>query len=552
MNTPSHASGNTTRTGVILTAARADTTICEVFGDLPTGLIPVNGKPIIFYILEKLFAAGIREVYIGVDHQQDKLRRLASTFFADKLSLHFVHTSKAKGPGDSLLTIFAAIGSGPVVVNLADTYVRQLDYSALDDAILLSTDFVDERKWATAEVRDGQVVRFKDKQPSDVNGVYALTGVYGFADVSLFQDFAPGNGNLEITALLQFYQQRRGRFRAVQTCEWLDFGHIDRYYASKNKLLHSRAFNTLEYNDTLGTITKRSRNVDKFRAEIKWQTNLPKNISVLAPRVIDYSLDDDPFIEMEFYSYPSLAEIWLFSEMNERVYFSIIDKLFTILDLFRQNEGSVCAREYTEVYVDKTRTRLAAIDNPVLVALLERDTVNVNGRQLAGWPRLCDTVFDLASSLYDANGNCFLHGDFCFSNILYDLRSGITRVIDPRGHWGHSAYGDIKYDIAKLRHSICGDYDYVVNDLYDVRIGEVGVDYQIYSSDRSKVKCYFDRKVASAYSLSQVQLIEGLLFLSMIPLHSDCPRRQSVMFAKSMELLNLVTRGAHGGPAGEH
>ena len=43
--------------------------------------------------------------------------------------------------------------------------------------------------------------------------------------------------------------------------------------------------------------------------------------------------------------------------------------------------------------------------------------------------------------------------------------------------------------------------------------------------------------VASGVDIREVQLIEGLLFLSMLPLHADAPRRQLAFFVKALECL---------------
>jgi hypothetical protein len=38
--------------------------------------------------------------------------------------------------------------------------------------------------------------------------------------------------------------------------------------------------------------------------------------------------------------------------------------------------------------------------------------------------------------------------------------------------------------------------------------------------------------------LEEVKFIEGLLFISMLPLHADHPRRQTMMYLRGLELLN--------------
>lgn len=530
---------NQTVSGVILTAAKADVTICEVFGELPTGLIPVNGKPIIFYILQQLISNGITNIYIGVDYKEEKLKEVVNLYFGSKVNINYVHTDKTKGPGNSLLTILKSVESEQIIVNLGDTYIKDLDFNKLENKIVVSNDFINEERWATVLTdNSGNIKTFTEKSKAEHINIHALTGVYSFNDITVFDSFITNNDKLQITELLNFYQKKTKSLEIICTDQWLDFGHIDKYYISKKRLIQSRGFNSLEYNDLLGTITKKSKNVDKFRAEIKWQLDLPKNIKVLAPRILDYSIDANPFIEMEFYSYPTLAEIWLFSELNENVYFSIIDKLFKVIDLFKSNKKDVSFDDYQDIYIQKTIKRIAEIDNSSILGLLERDTININGKVYDNWNAIKEKIFNQVADLFNKNDNCFIHGDFCLSNILYDLRSGITRLIDPRGVWGTDENGDIKYDVAKLRHSICGDYDYIVNDLFHIEIEDHEVNYSIYNSNKHSVKEYFDKQVAKYYNINHIKLIEGLLFISMISLHEDNPKRQLTMYAKSIELLN--------------
>jgi len=527
--------------GVILTASKADITICEVFGDLPTGLIPVNGKPIILFILQQFLDANIHNIYIGIDYKYEKIKEIVSLYFKDKLNIFFIDTDKTKGVGNSILTILKNIKTEKVVINLADTVIKNLDYSKLNNTIIISDDFMDENRWAIVEIdKDKNIINFKDKELSNSGSIYVLSGIYCLNNISIFDDYLNINNNIKVTDLLKYYYSKDSLLSITETTQWLDFGHIDKYYKSKKRLIQSRGFNSLEYDDLLGTITKRSKNNNKFKEEIKWQLNLPKNLKVLSPRVLDYSLDEESFITMEFYSYPTLSEIWLFSDLNEKIYFSIIDKLFKILELFKNNKKDVPVENYLDIYVNKTKNRVLEITNKDILELIRYKNIIINGRKLKSWDIIEKDIFKYTSTLYNTTDNCLIHGDFCLSNILYDLRSGIVRLIDPRGIWGDSENGDIKYDIAKLRHSINSDYDYIVNDLFNVTIKEDNINYNIYDSNKVNIKDYFDNQIVKYFNLNQIKLIEGLLFLSMIPLHEENTKRQIVMYAKSIELLNDI------------
>ena len=67
-----------------------------------------------------------------------------------------------------------------------------------------------------------------------------------------------------------------------------------------------------------------------------------------------------------------------------------------------------------------------------------------------------------------------IHGDFCFNNILCDPLYSAIRLIDPRGEAAPGntfppGYGDSRYDLVKLYHSIGGKYDSIVNNLFKVK-----------------------------------------------------------------------------------
>ena len=67
----------------------------------------------------------------------------------------------------------------------------------------------------------------------------------------------------------------------------------------------------------------------------------------------------------------------------------------------------------------------------------------------------------------------FSHGDPCFSNILFDRRIGLMRLIDPRGAIQRKdAMLHPLYDVAKFSHSLCGGYDFVNNGLFSVEVDD--------------------------------------------------------------------------------
>ena len=115
-------------------------------------------------------------------------------------------------------------------------------------------------------------------------------------------------------------------------------------------------------------------------------------------------------------------------------------------------------------------------------------------------------------------------------------------MIDPRGRLDKEAtiYGDARYDIAKLRHSVVGLYDFIVQGLFKLEENSNEYNYKILTNkDYSVLEPIFDKYcIQNGFNPNDVKFIEGLLFLSMIPLHRENFDRQKVFFIKSIELLN--------------
>jgi hypothetical protein len=136
-----------------------------------------------------------------------------------------------------------------------------------------------------------------------------------------------------------------------------------------------------------------------------------------------------------------------------------------------------------------------------------------------------------------------MHGDFCFTNIFFDHRRQQIRTIDPRGavvDGQPTIYGDVRYDLAKLNHSVSGFYDLILADRYAC----VGFD------DRDVVLAFppetaatFLPALAAEYRVGERGILDREtiaitihLFLSMLPLHQDRPDRQRAFVANALRL----------------
>jgi hypothetical protein len=206
---------------------------------------------------------------------------------------------------------------------------------------------------------------------------------------------------------------------------------------------------------------------------------------------------------------------------------------------YRKKSESGCRR----MYIEKTEQRIEQLLNQDSYwgQLMAYDEIIVNGKKLKNYKELLQLFEKKLNTLAEVKDLTIIHGDFCFSNILYDFTNQIGKFIDPRGSFEEPGiYGDQKYDLAKLRHSISGAYDFIVGDLFYLENTDNSFNIELLNNEHSKqLTEYLDTLIDKmVYDVSSIKLIEGLLFLTMIPYHSDYPQRQKMMYLQGLKILN--------------
>jgi hypothetical protein len=128
--------------------------------------------------------------------------------------------------------------------------------------------------------------------------------------------------------------------------------------------------------------------------------------------------------------------------------------------------------------------------------------------------------------------------------MLYDANSNTLKIIDPRGNFSlDGVYGDIRYDIAKLNHSILGKYDFIINGLYAItKETDNEFDYILYDSSRhEEINQMFKQYIEKyGYSYEQILVITGILFMSMLPLHAENVNDQKMFYLTAIKIFNMI------------
>ena len=165
--------------------------------------------------------------------------------------------------------------------------------------------------------------------------------------------------------------------------------------------------------------------------------------------------------------------------------------------------------------------------------------IKINGKEYPNLNNFANSVLDeikdFMTTTFKEDELSLMHGDLCFSNILFDTRSNNIKIIDPRGSLNKKLndnniiFGDYKYDVSKLGHSLIGNYDYIVTGFYKLNydIDQLNFEFDIISKKTEKLENYFYDKCLDLNIPKQfIKASITNLFLSMLPLHNEDSDRQ--------------------------
>jgi hypothetical protein len=248
---------------------------------------------------------------------------------------------------------------------------------------------------------------------------------------------------------------------------------------------------------------------------------------------------------MEFYGYPTLTELFLYHGLDASVWHRIFEHISEILwQRMAVTSHPVSGNAVREMFVGKVRDRLELLNRQDgLSSLVQADELVINGVALANLPLMWDQLDAEVEAMAASPVGSVIHGDLCLSNVLYDLRSSVCRFIDPRGSFGQVGIGgDLRYDAAKLWHSLHGWYDLITADLFSVEItGPISVNLDVrVRPDHLFVRDAFADVFFKRFDRQQITLIAGLIMCSIAALHYDHSDRQIAMYVRGIELLNEV------------
>ncbi|MFI5683287.1 glucose-1-phosphate thymidylyltransferase [Streptomyces sp. NPDC051636] len=200
-------------------------------------LVPVANKPVLFYGLESIAAAGITEVGMIVGDTSAEIEEAVGDGSKFGLDVTYIPQERPLGLAHAVLIARDFLGDDDFVMYLGDNFVvggiRDLVEgfrASRPDAQILLTRVPDPRSFGVAELdSSGQVIGLEEK-PEHPKSDLALVGVYLFTPLihEAVRAVKPSwRGELEITHAIQYLIDARADVRStVIEGYWKDTGNV--------------------------------------------------------------------------------------------------------------------------------------------------------------------------------------------------------------------------------------------------------------------------------------------------------------------------------------
>ncbi|WP_374407121.1 phosphotransferase [Pelagerythrobacter sp.] len=502
------------------------------FGRIPPAFLPVGSSYLVQHQLRRLGEQD--EVWLSLPADFAMDAALARLLEAE--GVRIIRIDPTKSLGMSVFQSILEIGAdGPLQIVHGDTLVTPPE-TPPDDCLSIAG-VVEQYSWGLVTL-DGERVRaVASEHRGDrlTEESLMLSGYFRFSDTAALLKCLSRSDFGFVSAIDRYCRDHA--VAGIAAIEALDFGHLKTYYSSRYRLAAARHFNTLSIDGY--TVHKKSRDAAKLDAEANWLRSVPAALQPYTARLIETrGAPQAGEYRTVYANFPTVAELYL-ARSSRFVWQKILAGCREYLDAAARFEGPG-ETPLAWLVIDKLRERLGQYPG-FLPAADERLTIN-------GAPvgTLEDIVARLAETIAaaPARAPAIMHGDFCFSNMLFDVRSDRIVLIDPRGavRGEQTIFGDIRYDIAKLGHSIVGRYDQIVAEHLVAECDATGRDFTLEVPGGDALREWLEERFfaasagGAAFDEPAVRAAMVSLFLSMIPLHADNPKRQRTLFANALRL----------------
>lgn len=198
-------------------------------------LLPVYGKPMIYYPIQTLVDSGIKDILIvtGGNHAGEFLRLLGNGSEFGLKAINYTYQKGEGGIAEALGLAQHFADNDKIIVILGDNLIEKSIKCQVDDfsrqpkgAKILLKKVDDPERFGVAEIKDDHIINIVEK-PECPKSDYAVTGFYMYDEevFNIIKTLKPSNrGEFEITDVNNEYIKRGQMSFAILDGWWSDCG----------------------------------------------------------------------------------------------------------------------------------------------------------------------------------------------------------------------------------------------------------------------------------------------------------------------------------------
>ena len=510
----------------------------------PACLKKVDGRPAIYWIVHDLIVNGFKVFRIGVRPNYLNLVKNALISFQEQ-DIQIVAVVKTNNEIDTIEQLMNLDESEKgILINFGDSYCKYDLHELMSHGYsAIYGHQTESMRWASISLNKESFISSISERgtQSHENSIPVLAGVFWVRDRQSLSRLSSSN----YATVAEIIGERKLHVKAIKADHWIDSDHNDVFQKSAQTGIASRSFNSLVINSKFGSIVKVSSQGQKLKSEINYYESLPKNLLHLFPRMFSFTQNSSCVEQvLEYFPFRTISEVFTQENVPNFVWERIFQRLheITFNDLKKPGQNEYFD-DPSEFFMSKILSRSEELRQfeSFDAFLLDSENISINGAQYRGLNWILEKSNVLLAPLKSRIS--IVHGDFCFSNILADIDSGIFKLIDPRGGFHiDSIFGPQVYDVAKLAHSVLGRYDFLIAGQFHVtkEIDSYTLKIAAPQNYLDIVKLFEKEYLKDCYDIDLVRLLSSLILLSIPLLHMDDSSRAIAIYLNGIIEANLA------------
>ena len=237
---------------VIIPVAGAGTRLRPHTYTQPKPLMPVAGKPIISFIVDKLVENGLTEFIFVIGYLGEKIRNFIEETYPN-LQTEFVYQEYREGSGHAVWTAREVLeDEDQVFIAFGDTiFDADLKEMIESEHNCLGVKAVGEpREFGVAEIDEGYRVKKLIEKPRIPKSNLAIVGLYKISNVplliesieTLIDNDSRTVGEIQLTDALQTMLEKGEQFKAIPVDNWFDCGKKEVLLETNAMMLSQRGY----------------------------------------------------------------------------------------------------------------------------------------------------------------------------------------------------------------------------------------------------------------------------------------------------------------------